>query len=343
MPSGPVTLADVARAADVSLATASRVLNGSVRTVGPVLREQVLAAAAELGYRPNPAAQAMARGASDLVGLVVPDITDPWDAEVAAGVLEVAREMGLLVSVVSTGHDPELELEHVSSMRNHRARAVVLAGSRTSGRDVGRRLAAEVEGFELAGGRVAVLGQRTLGTDTLLLENRPSAKALAASLVEQGFERFHVLAGPKELVTARDRVAGFKDGTAGGRKSRLGEVVNGALSREGGYEAALELAASVDLRGSCVLAVSDTVAVGALAALRERKLKVPQDVALAGFDDLPVGRETTPALTTVALPLRDLGRRLADLALGPLPEDDGVRVERVPGEVVHRASTKRRR
>ncbi|GAA3391725.1 LacI family DNA-binding transcriptional regulator [Cryptosporangium minutisporangium] len=331
------TLTEVARLAGVSVATASRVLNGSERSVGADLRHRVLAAAAELDYVPNLHAQAVARGSSSLVGLVVHDIADPYFSTIAAGVMAAADERGLIVSLGSTLSSAERELDHLALLRAQRARAVILAGSRTSNSGQTRRLAREVQAFRSGGGRVACISQPLLGTDTVEPENEAGARALAVALAGLGHRRFAVLAGPEPLLTARDRLAGFRAGVAesGGTVRR---VLTGPFTRDGGYRAAVELLAS-PLDVTCVFAVNDVMAVGAMAALRERGVSVPHDLSVAGFDDIPTLRDVAPSLTTVRLPLGQLGRDAAELALAPQPAS-AQRVVSVPGEVVLRDSTR---
>lgn len=330
-----VTLAEVAKQAGVSLATASRVLNGSTRQVSEDLSERVLRTAEELGYVPNASAQALARNSSSLVGLVVHDITDPYFSCIAAGVTRVAEAAGLSVVLGTTGRRPEREAELLSTLRAHRARAVVLAGSRTTDRAAQSRLAAEIDAFSEQGGRVACVSQAKLGTDTVVPGNRAGGRALARALAELGHKKFAVLGGPSELVVARDRLAGFKAGLADAGIAPP-VVVNGAFTRDGGYGAAMELLASKS-RSTCVFAVTDVMAMGAMAALRERGVRIPEDISIAGFDDIPTLRDTVPALSTVRLPLEEMGEIAAGLVLDA--GGDEARTVRVAGEVVLRAST----
>jgi LacI family transcriptional regulator len=330
-----VTLAEVAKQAGVSLATASRVLNGSTRQVSEELSDRVLRTAEQLGYVPNASAQALARNSSSLVGLVVHDITDPYFSCIAAGVTRVAEEAGLVVVLGTTGRRPEREVELLSTLRAHRARAVVLAGSRTTDRASQSRLAAEIDAFTEQGGRVACVSQAKLGTDTVVPGNRAGGRALARSLAELGHKKFAVLGGPSELVVARDRLAGFKAGLADAGIAPPA-VINGAFTRDGGYAAAMELLAS-KTRATCVFAVTDVMAMGAMAALRERGVRVPEDMSIAGFDDIPTLRDTVPALSTVRLPLEEMGEIAAGLVLDA--GGDEARTVRVAGEVVLRAST----
>jgi LacI family transcriptional regulator, galactose operon repressor len=337
---GPARLTEVAKQAGVSLATASRVLNGSDRTVGEPLRTRVLAAADQLGYRPNLHAQAIARGASHIVGLVVHDLADPYFSAIADGVMRQCEQRGLMVVLASTRRDPQREIEYVAALRAQQARAVIIVGSRTTDREVTARLAKEVAGYTESGGRVACVSQNLLGTNTVLVQNRVGARELALELAGLGHRRFAVLAGPTDLLTARDRLAGFTDGLArAGIEPDGVRIVHGAFTRDGGHAAAAELVAE-GLTATCVFACNDVMAVGAMAALRERGLRVPDDVSMAGFDDIETLRDLVPPLTTVHLALEELGERAAELALDGAPNEPARQV-RVRGHVVLRDSTRR--
>ncbi|WP_084957810.1 LacI family DNA-binding transcriptional regulator [Thermoactinospora rubra] len=326
-----VTLEDVAKLAGVSLATASRVLNGSTRQVGASLRARVEQAADQLGYRTNRAAQTLAKGSSNVIGLVVHDLTDPYFAALADGVMRAASGEGLLVMVGTTHRDPEQEIAYVATLHAQRVRAVLLAGSRVVDPEVTGRLRGELDAYRATGGRVACIGQDLLGVDTVAPANREGAAALARELAALGHTRFAVLAGPEHLVTAVDRCEGFVSAV-----TELGlptpTVVHGPFDRDGGYTAAREIGDA-----TCVFAVNDVMAVGALASFRERGLRVPEDVSVAGFDDIRTLRDHVPALTTVRLPLADMGTRALELALNAEGEPQVVRVS---GEVVLRESVR---
>ncbi|MGW1887738.1 LacI family DNA-binding transcriptional regulator [Streptomyces sp. NPDC001970] len=332
----------VARRAGVSLATASRALNGTTR-VREELRQRVRAAADLLGYIPNAHAQALASASNNTVGVVCHDVGDPYFSAIAAGVMRAAAESDLLVMLASTFREPEREIAYVSMLRAQRARAILLIGSGFQDRVWERALAAELDPYVRAGGRVAVVSRhRSLRADAVLPENRAGAAALARSLLALGHREFAVLSGPPELTTVSDRLAGFRAGLAeGGAILRPESVVRGAFTRDGGHAAARELLARVRAgadRPTCVFAVTDVMAVGALAAFGEAGVRVPQDISLAGFDDIPLVRELTPPLSTVALPLSAMGREVMALALREAPGRRS-RVLRVGGEVVLRAST----
>ena len=338
--SGSVTLNDVARRAGVSLATASRAFNGSKdRVVGSEMRDRVFVAATELGYSANSYAQAMARGRTDVVGLVVHDIADPYFATVAAGVMREAELHGLLVSMASTQRRPEAEVDHIAMLRHHWARAVILVGSRFADSGLNDRVADELAAYEASGGRAVAVTQPMLPVDTVAFEQRGGASDLADALYELGHRRFGILSGPPNLLTASDRTAGFTQALLRrGAPASAEHIIPGEFTRDGGYEAMERLlAAGADV--TCVFAVNDVMAVGAMAALRERDIWLPDGMAIAGFDDIVTLRDVSPALTTVRVPMEEIGAQAFRLAV-----DDGVgrpRVRHVSGTVVLRASTPR--
>jgi LacI family transcriptional regulator, galactose operon repressor len=346
-----VTLQDVADRAGVSLTTASRVVNEGSRRVGPGLAQRVSQAVAELGYTANLQARAVATGQSTMIGVVVHDIADPYFSSIAAGLIEVADARRLLVCMSSTAATETAEREYVALMRAQRARAVILIGSRTDDTAAREALRAEITAFTRSGGRAVAVGQDLLGVDTVLPENAAGAGALARAMVALGHRRFAVLAGPRGLLTARDRLDGFRAGLAAWNVPLdRAQVVYGPFTRDGGYEAMSAVLAAAGPEQAplpdCVFAVTDVMAMGALARLRAGGLQVPADIALAGFDDIGTLRDVYPPLTTVRLPLKRMGEMAAGLvlaeppdagpAVGPAPQP---RVIPVPGEVILREST----
>jgi LacI family transcriptional regulator len=335
-----VTLAEVAAAAGVSLATASRALHGAPgRSVRSELARRVQAAAVALGYSPNANAQAMVKGTTATVGLLVHDIADPYAAAVAAGVMAAAAARGLIVTVASTRSDPDLELRHLEALHRQRARAVILAGSRFADPDATAATARQIGAIVAGGGHAAVIGEDGLGVSAVAVDNAGAASRLARVLHTLGYRRFAVLAGPEQLVTSEERLAGFRTGLADAGLDLPPENVIGAqFTRDGGYVAMTELL-DRDIGVEAVFAVNDVMAVGAMAALREQGHRVPDDMAVAGFDDIPALRDIVPPLTTVRIPLADMGSRALELALD---SGDQARVETISGEVVVRDSTPQR-
>lgn len=331
-----VTLSDVARAAGVSLATASRAVNGSTtRVVRPDLRDRVLASAEELGYTPDANAQAMARGRTTSVGLVVHDIADPYYAAIAAGVATEADRRGLLVSLADTRSDAAHEVEIVEMLDRQRAVAIVLAGTRFGDPAEEQALIRAFAGYRRRGGSVATVAQSLPDLPAVGIDNAGAAAELTRRLVELGYRRFALVAGPPHHSTAAERIAAIRSELA-----RLGLpvpdhlVASAALTRDGGRAAAAELLSRPD-RPEIIMASTDLMAVGVLGAARDAGLRLPEDLAVTGFDDVDVASDVTPRLTTVRLPLGRIGRLAIGLALGD--EDPEGRL--VPGEVIVREST----
>lgn len=314
---GPhVTLEQVARQAGVSLATASRVLNGAgSRRVREELRERVLGSARDLNYVANAHAQTLARATSSTVGLVTHDVSDPYFAHIARGAMRVATEHGLLVMLASTFRDSEREVAYASVLRAQRARAILLLGSGFEDRAYTKAMRAELVPYRNAGGRVAAVSHHDFAVDAVLPENRGGAAELARALLELGHRRFAVLSGPPRLTTVKHRFQGFREALAeAGVELAADAVVESEFSQRGGYDGTLELLRR-QVRCTALFCVNDVMAIGALEALRENGVRVPDDLSVAGFDDIPIVRHLNPPLSTMHLPLEEIGEKVMSLAL----------------------------
>lgn len=346
-PARQVTLAQVARAAGVSPATASRALHGGDRVVKDELRARVLQAARHLRYVPNAHAQALANRARATVGLIMHDVSDPYFAAIARGAMEVASAQGALVMLGSTLRSPDREIEYVSTFRAQRAQAILVVGSGFTDADYLDAMAAELTHHRDAGGRYAFVSHHDLPGDAVLPDNAAGGAAVARALLALGHRRFAVAAGPATLTTVEHRVGGFVAAVEEAGLSRAAvHVVEREFSEDGGREAAADLVRE-GLDATALFCVSDVMAVGALSALRERGVSVPGDLSLIGFDDIPVMRHLSPATSTVRLDLEGMGRAAMRLVLddpraadGPAArENGGPRRIRFPAEIVLRAST----
>lgn len=340
LPHRSATLSDVAREAGVSLATASRSLNGSSRTVREEYRQRVLAAARRLKYSANHSAQAVARGTSQTVALVVSDIADPYFSSIASGVMRAAEEEGLVVTMSITERRIEREAELVRALRGMRPRSMILVGSRRADPRLNDELGSELLAYEQAGGRVTMIAQPTTPFRTVAVRNAEAAAELADQLIALGYGSMAVLAGPENLLTARDRVEGFTARCAErGVEIPDRKIVHGEFTRDGGFVAAAELHRRELADTDLVFAVNDVMAVGAMAYFRTAGLHLGRDLGIAGFDDIETLRDVSPALTTVALPLQKMGQLAVTLALTENPSE---LITPVDGSVIIRESTPRR-
>lgn len=315
------TLQQVAVRAGVSLATASRVLNGSARTPREDVAARVQQAAAELGYVANAQAQALARSSTGLIGLVVQDIADPYFSSIAGGVQSVAQANGRQMLLASTNREPATEHASVSAFMAYRTDALILVGSRRIGPGSGQQRLLELCGaYTRNGGTVAVIGQPI--EDYLCVEpdNIAGAARLARELLAIGHRRFAVISGPPWLRTSVDRVSAFAAEIDAADGATIEWSVDTDFSRDGAYAAARDrLADPVD--GSsplCIFACTDVMALGVLSACRDLGLDVPGQIGVAGFDDINTLRDFSPPLTTVRLDLEGMGRAVAELIIRPV-------------------------
>ncbi len=339
-----VTLEDVAREAGLSVTTASRVLNGSLRHVPEASRSRVEAAARRLGYAANRSAQAVARGASDSIALIVPDISDPYFSEIAAGAARAADEIGVLINIGVTGHEHERAREVVEALRGQRPRGIILASPAASG-DRGDRDDGDVDGLDelravVAGrGRVVTIGGGAALDRGVIIDDRGGAHRLARELRLRGYDRAAVLSAGRATLAHRDRLDGFVAGFADGAGEVL-DIQTGVSTRASGRQLMRRLLADRVSSGTVVFAASDVMAAGAFSAIRASGRRVGSDLALAGFGGTAIGRDLGPGLTTVRVPLAQAGHE----ALRAVVEDDWqCRSDPLELRLVVRGSTPRRR
>ena len=309
-------LQDVADSAGVSLATASRALAGR-DGVSLGLAQRVRDVAASLGYVPNAHARALAGAAQPVVGLIVHDVADPYFAEIAKGVLRVADEHGLMVLINQSERRPEIELARVRSLRAHRVASIVMAGSGYVDASEEAEAAAELRAFRDAGGRVATVGRHHVPVDAVLPDNYAGGRTAARHLLQLGHRTIAVVAGPERLSTVADRLAGVLDELRDAGVPRADVVIeHDAFSRDGGVAATKRLLVRAE-PPTAILALTDVMAMGALSVLREAGRSVPAEISVMGFDDVTVAADLAPALTTVRLPMADMGAMALQLTLRP--------------------------
>jgi LacI family transcriptional regulator len=328
------TLQDVARRAGVSPMTVSRVVNGT-GPVSPGRRARVEQAMAELGYMPNAVARNLRTKRSDTIGLVLPDMTNPFFTTLAHGVETALREAGISLLLANTDEreDEERRLVPVLLGRQIDGLLIVPAGD----------------------GAAAVRLCRDHGVPVVLVDRRPGvgdvdvdvvrsdaeggAFELGQLLVDLGHRRVAVLTGPASVPTAVDRAAGFCRAFTGRGGMPRPEVLHGTFTIDGGEVMAREAMAR-DPRPTALFAANNFIAIGVLHALDALGLRVPEDVALVGFDDLPSAMITFPFFTVAAQPAFEMGRRAVAVLLERRATPDApVRDVVFPTELVIRRSS----
>jgi LacI family transcriptional regulator len=307
---------DVADRAGVSVSTVSYVLNKS----GPVAadrRNRVLDAIRLLEYSPNESARSLKRRSASTVGLVVPELTNQFFAMVAEGVQKAASARDVLVVLVVPDAVEQAEEAQGKLLRSQRVDGVIyLSGTGSMPASI----------YELArSGPVVLVDEQIPGLDlpAVVCDSRKGAREVAKHVLDQGHERIAVIGGPPALWTAQQRLAGYREAFAGaGIDPDSVPVFQGDYRQASGTALAEQaLAGPAESRKTALLCANDLMAIGAMEYCRSAELRVPQDVSIVGFDDLPISALLTPRLTSVRQPAREMGYRAAT-ALFDLLEND---------------------
>ncbi|SON55330.1 HTH-type transcriptional repressor CytR [Hartmannibacter diazotrophicus] len=302
-----ITIRDVARTAGVSIGTVSAVINGG-STVAAETRRRVEACIAEIGFEPNNSARSLKRGRISSIGFIVPDLGNPFFAAVAEGVQDGLGDADVLLVLCMTGASAEREDYYAKVLRTQRLDGVVyLSGTGLPSPSF----------LELARkGAVVFVDERLPGVDIPFINaaNRDGARDVARHVIEAGHRDVAVITGPPRLWTSEQRLAGYREAFAfAGIDPDTVTYVQGDYTEASGYEAGRQLLAesSRGSRPTAVLCANDLMAMGLIRRCREEGLRLPDDLSIAGFDDVPSAALLDPPLTTVAQPGREMGAAAA--------------------------------
>jgi len=332
------SITDVAKLAGVSAATVSRVVSSAPYAVSPATRARVLDAARTLDYVPNALARGLLKSYIPVVGVVVHDITDPYFSEVVRGVEDAAAPGGYLVITCSSDRIPERENSYVRLLRSMRAATLIFAGSGLDDPTLNEEMRKHVAAMRGYGAAVVHLSPHAFGDADVGVDNAGGIASMVAELVRLGHRQIAFLAGPTSLYVARQRLEGYRRGLAAAGipfDERL--VVSTAFNRDGGVLGIDTLMAGA-APFTAVCSANDLLALGASQRLGELDIAVPGDVSVAGFDDIQTAAIATPGLSTVRLPLHEIGRRGFAFAEGLLAGGRPA-IEVLPTQVVMRGST----
>lgn len=324
---------DVARAAQVSVATVSALINGTTK-VSPALTQRIEAAISAIGYERNAIARSLKLGATKTIGLLVTDIRNPFFADIVATIQYTLNRAGYAVMVCSSDEDTALQDMQVKLLLDRAVDGLIIA---PAGEDV------MLKDFLASVRRPMVIIDRTcegLDADTVTLDNRKAVLDATSYLVGLGHRRIGYIAGPLITSTGRDRLAGYRDALADAGVPYVEELVQGGDSREaGGYRAAMQLLTQRD-RPSAIFSANNLMTIGTMRAIRDVGLSCPDDISVACFDDFPWADVFRPHLTTIAQPVQAIGEYAANLLLDRLfgQTDEAPRQLVVQGRLIVRES-----
>jgi LacI family transcriptional regulator len=328
-----VTIRDVAKAAGVSLTSVSHVINHT-RVVSEDIQERVRKAIEETGYRANVLARSLRRGQTHTLGLVLPDSSNPFFAETGREIEQAAFQAGYSVILCNTENDVAKERLYVNVLVGKQVDGLIFVATGDESDSLTSLLGMGIP-------VVAVDRDLPHGMlDTVLSDNRGGARSAVQHLLDLGHVRIGCIAGPRDLATSVERLEGYRQALdeAGLRRNEF-------LERTGDFRAKSGLACARELlalpaRPTAIFACNDLMAMGVLRAAAELDLRVPEDLAVVGFDDIELASYTMPSLTTVAQPKAEIGRTAVALLLDRIDvKDRPARRQMLPTSLLIRKSS----
>jgi LacI family transcriptional regulator len=325
-----VTIKDVAREAGFSVATVSRVLNNS----GPVrdeTRRRIEAVAERLHYTPNIAARSLITRKTLTIGVLLPDLYGEFFSEVIRGIDRAARTGGYHL-LVSGSHNDRKEIERAVQAMHGRVDGLIVMSPGLEPwaivTGLPRRLPLVLLNCEV--------GENDF--DAVNVDNYGGAREMVQHLVGLDHRRVAIVGGPRDNFDARERLRGYRDAIAeAGAEGSADIELEGDFTESSGHRAALRLL-ELNLRPTAIFAANDSMAIGALSALRDAGIRVPEEMVVVGFDDIPIARYVSPPLSSVHVPIRGLGVRAVERLLASMTDGNGKTVEILPTRLVVRAS-----
>jgi LacI family transcriptional regulator len=329
------TIRDVARAAGVSIASVSRALNG-LGNVAPDTNARILGVANELGYVPSSAARSLVMRRTHSVGAILPDLHGEFFSELIRGIDRAARERGLHL-LVSSAHGDGAEAASALKAMSGRVDGLLVMSphldAQSLQRNLPRGLPVVLMNTPLEGHRYACF----------TVDNHGGALAMMRHLAGRGFRDVAFVSGPESNFEARERLRGYREATAQWFPGSRAQILHGDFTEESGWRAGNQILALAE-RPDAIFAANDSMAIGCLFALNEAGVQVPRDIALVGFDDIPLARFVSPPLTTVRVRIAELGAlALERLALSITHSDEvSAAPQALRSELVVRSSCARR-
>lgn len=306
----PVTMRQIAERARVSIGTVSHVVNGTA-PVRPKLRERVLEVIRNLGFQPSALAQGLRTNRTRMIGMIIPDITNPFFPGLVRGAEDVAFKHSYRVILCNTDNDPAKESLYFNELRSYRAAGLLIIPA--AGSDIASSLKPGAAGIPPA----VCIDRRPDGWtgDSVVVANELGAYRATQHLIQSGHRYIAVITGPSLLANSVERLKGFRKALIEANLPLPAEFVQEAVfDTRSGFQAARRLLRMLP-RPTAIFAFNDLMALGVLHAIHELDLRCPEEISLVGFDDLEFCEYTSPALTSVYQPGYQLGATAANLLL----------------------------
>jgi DNA-binding LacI/PurR family transcriptional regulator len=309
---------EIAKIAGVSLGTVSHVLNGSAVVREP-LRKRVMEAVDALGYQPSQLARGLRRDKTNMIGMIIPDVTNPFFPAVVRGAEDVAFENGYRLVLCNTDNDHSKEIAHLNELRTYLPSGLIVIPSSFSD------LTAQAESYRRSGTAVVCVDRlpKDWNGDTVTANNEHGAYEATNYIIRQGHKQLAIITGPRHLTNAQDRLKGFRRALHEKKLSIAPEYVQETTFDQHGGHAKTMLLLRMIPRPTVIFAGNDMIAFGALLAFREAGLRCPGDISLIGFDNLDLAEMTSPPLSSVSQPGYQMGSTAARMLIERVRGDHG--------------------
>ena len=309
---------EIAKIAGVSLGTVSHVLNKSA-PVRENLRKRVMDAVDAVGYQPSQLARGLRLDKTNMIGMIIPDVTNPFFPAVVRGAEDVAFANGYRLILCNTDNDHSKEIVHLNELRTFLPSGLIVIPSNFSD------LTAQAESYRKSGTAVVCVDRLPKGWDgdTVTADNEKGAYEATSYVLRQGHRQLAMVMGPRHLTNAQDRLTGFKRALHE-KKIPIGPeyIQEASFDQHGGYAKTMLLLRMIP-RPTVIFAANDMIAFGALLAFREAGLHCPEDISLIGFDNLQFAEMTSPPLSSVSQPGFQMGTTAAQILIDRVRGDDG--------------------
>lgn len=326
-----ISIKDVARQAKVSPATVSRVINKSDHPISDKTRAAVESAVEELRFQPNRMARGLITNKSDIIGVIIHDISDAYFAEITKGLEEALLDYEYIVNIYNTYRNIEKELRAVNMLKANGADAVVLAGGTLLDYHYKEKMKQYIAELKEQGSIVVGVTSHPFEIKNIKIGNEFVVKTIVDYLINKGHKDIAYIGGPEILSTAQNRLKGYKQALLE-RNMKIDEdlIISGDFTFMGGRKAALEVLEYMD-KISAVIASNDDLALGLIWELKNRGVKVPDEISVVGIGNIPAAKYSYPPLTTISLPAYQLGVQIGKCIINSLHDkkstDDEIEFE----------------
>ena len=325
---------DVALKSKVSIATVSRVVNNSSHKVNSTTRKKVLKAIRELDYRPNALAKGLLMKKTMTIGIIIPDISNPYYAEIVRGIQDMADRYGYAIILLNTDRNRDRIIKHIYFLREKSADGIIFSGGIIHGEKVLSSLKELRE-------RVVVIGRHKADFTAVVVDNVGGAMKATHHLIGLHHKRIGFIGGPDKSVSATERLLGYRNALIQSNYSVDKKLIKkGDLTPRSGYLLAKELIQTERL--TAIFAANDQMAFGAIRAAKESGLRVPGDFSVVGFDNIPFSSYFDPSLTTVEIPMYAIGAAAMEMLVNLISEKNAEKLRWFDTKLLIRDSTTER-